>query len=363
MRILLLEGSGIMSDEVIKGRGAQVNTKNKFLDRELVTEHIEGIDEALEENPKTTFYFENAKKIVNKVESPDVGPAFSMNPYQGCEHGCIYCYARNTHPYWGFSAGIDFEQKIIVKQNAPQLLEETFDHPKWQATPIMLAGNTDCYQPAERKFQITRKLLEVFVKYKHPVGLITKNSLVLRDLDLLQELAKYQLAHVNVSITSLLEETRLILEPRTATAKQRLKVVETLSKAGIPVNVMIAPVIPSINSHEIPAIMKQVADAGALSAAYTIVRLNGQIGEIFADWIYKHYPDRAEKVLHQIQDVHGGSLNDSRFGTRMRGEGNYAKTIALLFKASKEKYLKGRIYPPLSLEHFKRPEKGQLRLF
>ncbi len=352
-----------MSDEIIKGRGAQINTKNKFLLREFVTEHIEGIDEAFEENPKTTFYMENAKTIVNKVDSPDVGPALSMNPYQGCEHGCIYCYARNTHPYWGFSAGMDFEQKIIVKQNAPQLLEATFDHPKWQPVPIMLAGNTDVYQPAERKFQITRKILEVFLKYRHPVGMITKNALVLRDMDLIQELAKYQLVHVNVSITSLIEETRAMLEPRTTTAKQRLKVVETLSKANIPVNVMIAPIIPSINNHEIPEIMKHIAEAGALSAAYTVVRLNGQIGEIFTDWIYKHHPDKAEKVLHQIQSVHGGNLNDSRFGTRMRGEGNYAKTIDMLFRAAKEKYLKGRIYPPLSTEHFKRPEKGQLRLF
>jgi len=352
-----------MSSEIIKGRGAQFNTKNKFLSREFVTEHIEGIDEAFEENPKTTYYFENPKTIVNKVNSPDIGPAYSMNPYQGCEHGCIYCYARNTHTYYGFSAGMDFEQNIIVKQNAPEILEKTFDNPKWEPLPIMFAGNTDIYQPAERKFQITRKLLEVFVKYKHPVGMITKNSLILRDLDLLQELAKYDLVHANVSITSLVEETRLSLEPRTATAKQRLKVVETLSKAGIPVNVMIAPIIPSVNSHEIPEIMKQIADAGALSAAYTVVRLNGQIGEIFTDWIRKHHPARAEKVLHQIEDIHGGTLNDSRYGTRIRGEGNYAKVIEMLFKSSKEKYLKGRIYPKLSTEHFKRPEKGQLGLF
>lgn len=352
-----------MAEEIIKGRGAQLNTKNKFLSREFVTEHVEGIDEPFEINPNTTFYIENPKTIVNKIDSPDIGPGYSMNPYQGCEHGCIYCYARNTHPYWGFSAGLDFEQKIIVKENAPIVLEKTFDNPKWQPYPIMLAGNTDVYQPAERKFQITRKLLEVFVRYNHPVSLITKNSLILRDIDLLQKLAEKDLVHVNVSITSLLEETRLALEPRTATAKQRLKVVETLSQAGIPVNVMVAPIIPSINSHEIPEILKQVAAAGALSAAYTIVRLNGQIGEIFTDWINKHYPERAKKVLHQIQDAHGGQLNDSRFGTRMRGEGNYAKTIAMLFKAGKEKYFKDRIYPPMSTSHFQRPEKGQLKLF
>ena len=352
-----------MSEDIIKGRGAQLNTRNKFLKREFVTEHLEGIDEEFEANPKTTYYIDSPKKIINKIESPDLRGMYSMNPYQGCEHGCIYCYARNTHTYYGFSAGIDFEQKIIVKVNAAKVLEEAFDKKTWVPNPIMLAGNTDIYQPAERKHKITRQLLEVFLKYRNPVSMITKNSLILRDIDLIKELASLDLVHVNVSITSLSEETRLALEPRTATAKQRLKVVSELSSAGIPVNVMIAPIIPSLTCHEIPEIMKHVADAGALSAAYTIVRLNGQIGEIFTDWIRKAYPDRAERVLHQIKDIHGGTLNDSQFGRRMSGEGKYAEAIALLFRIAKEKYLKGRIYPALSTEHFKRPEKGQLFLF
>ena len=352
-----------MSENPIKGRGAQSNVKNKFLKREFVNEHLEGIDEAFEENPKTTYFIDHPKKIINKLDSPDLRGMYSMNPYQGCEHGCIYCYARNSHTYYGFSAGIDFEQKILVKVNAAKVLEESFDNKKWEPIPVMLAGNTDIYQPAERKFKITRQLLEVFLKYKHPVSIITKNSLVLRDIDLLTELSKLNLLHVSISITSLNEATRLALEPRTATAKQRLKAVTELSKAGILVNVMIAPIIPSINCHEIPEIMKQIADAGALSAAYTMVRLNGQIGEIFTDWIHKAYPDRAERVLNQIKEVHGGTLNDSRYGYRMTGEGKIAESIQRLFKISKDKYLKDRIYPALSMEHFKRPEKGQLSMF
>ncbi len=352
-----------MSENPINGRGAQMNTRNKFLKREFVTEHLEGIDEVFEVNPKTTYFIDSPKKILNKIVSPDLRGVYSMNPYQGCEHGCIYCYARNTHTYYGFSAGIDFEQKIIVKVNSPKVLEEAFDNKNWQPTAVMLAGNTDIYQPAERKFKITRQLLEVFLKYKNPVSMITKNSLILRDIDLLKELSKFNLVHVNISITSLNEETRLAMEPRTATAKQRLKVVKELSSAGIPVNVMIAPIIPSLTCHEIPEIMKHIADAGALSAAYTMVRLNGQIGEIFTDWITKQYPDRAERVLHQIKEVHGGNLNDSQFGRRMSGEGKYAEAIHKLFKLSKEKYLKGRIFPSLSTDHFKRPEKGQLSIF
>src|SRR6185437_8395060 len=291
----------IQQDSFFKGRGAQINSDNKFLKHSYVAEHIEGIDEtALEESPKTEFFFETAKNIVNKIESPDLAGMYSMNPYQGCEHGCLYCYARNSHQYWGFSGGLDFEQKIIVKQNAPALLRKLFDSPKWKPHSIMLAGNTDCYQPAERKFVITRKLLEVFLEYGNPVGVITKNSLILRDLDLLTELAAKDLIHVNVTITSLNEDLRQKLEPRTVSYKNRLKVVEELSKRNILVNVMVAPIIPSFNDHEIPAVIEQAADHGAVSAAYTVVRLNGMIKEVFEDWIHKSFPDRAEKVLKQI---------------------------------------------------------------
>lgn len=352
-----------MAENSIKGRGAQINSKNPYLKDTYVTEHIEGLDEPLLSNKATIFLKEHPKKIVNKIDSPDLKGMYSMNPYQGCEHGCTYCYARNTHQYYGMSAGLDFERKIIMKMNAPTLLEKFFDHKDYTPEPIMLSGNTDCYQPVERKAGITRRLLEVFLKYKNPVSIITKNSLILRDLDLLKELNDDNLVHVNISITSLDESLRQQLEPRTATSHNRLKAVEVLTSNGIPVNVMVAPIIPSLNSTEIPEIIKEAAARGASSAAYTMVRLNGSIGEIFEDWINQAYPDRAEKVLNQIKECHGGTLNDSRFGTRMKGEGPIAEAIADLFHMSVQKYLGDRKMKPFNLAVFKRPEKGQLRLF
>jgi DNA repair photolyase len=221
---------------------------------------------------------------------------------QGCEHGCVYCYARSSHEYWGYSAGLDFERKILVKKNAPLLLEEKLKSKNWRAHTIVLSGNTDCYQPAERQFEITRRCLEIFYKYRHPVGIITKNALVLRDLDLLADLAKDNLVGVNVSITSLNEKIRLLLEPRTATIAKRLQTVRTLSQNGIPVNVMLAPIIPASTAMILP-LAKAAADAGALSIAYTVVRLNGAIGQIFTDWIRKAMPDRAEKVLRKLPNA------------------------------------------------------------
>lgn len=266
-----------------KGRGAQVNPHNKFLKDIYVQQHIEGIDDWEEENHKTTFVFDNSKTIVNKVTSPDVGMAYSLNPYQGCEHGCTYCYARNSHQYWGYSAGLDFERRIIVKKDAPQLFKKFLEKKGWDASTISLSGNTDCYQPAERKYKLTRQLLEIALEYKQPIGMITKNALILRDLDVLQEMAKYNLCMVYVSINSLNEKLRQAMEPRTTTSKQRLKVVEDLSKAGIPMGVMVAPLVPGLSDHEIPSILKSVANAGALRAGYTIVRLNGAIAQIFED--------------------------------------------------------------------------------
>lgn len=351
------------NDNYIKGRGAQFNTANPYLKNEYATVHIEGVDEEWIPDEQTEYLEEFSKKLVNKVESPDIGLMYSMNPYQGCEHGCIYCYARNSHQYWGLSAGLDFERKIIVKKNAPELLKKLFDDPKWKPSPIMFSGNTDCYQPVERKLQITKRMLEVLLKYKHPVSLITKNSLILRDLDLLQQLAKDNLVNVSVSITSLDESLRLKLEPRTATAKRRLEVVKNLSGAGIPVNVMIAPIIPGLNDHEIPSIMKASAENGASSAGYTIVRLNGSIGNIFTDWIHKNFPDKAEKVLHQIAACHGGNLNDSRYSKRMRGEGKIAEAIRNLFIVSRRKYMGDKQWQPLNCDAFVGPLTGQGRLF
>jgi DNA repair photolyase len=351
-------------DSLLKGRGAQINSHNPYLRQSYVEEHIEGLDEPLIGETETEIIREFPKKILNKVESPDIGLGWSMNPYQGCEHGCIYCYARNVHQYWGLSAGLDFERKIIVKENAPALLEETLRNPNWEPEPIMFAGNTDIYQPIERKLQITRKMLEVLLRYRHPVGLITKNSLILRDLDLLAEMAKFNLVGVSISVTTLDEKLRQKLEPRTASAKLRLKTIRHLSDAGIPVNVMVAPIIPGLNSHEVPAIIRAAADHGAISAGYTVVRLNGAVGELFVDWINKTFPDRAEKVLSQIAACHGGSLHDNRFGYRIKGEGEIAKSIAQLFRTAKEKYLSGREWPRLETSHFVRLNRGgQMSLF
>jgi DNA repair photolyase len=348
-------------DDYFKGRGAQIKTENKFLKAQYVAEHVEGLDEPLLTAPTTQIFYENAKKIVNKIESPDLNGMYSINPYQGCEHGCIYCYARNTHEYWGFSAGLDFESKIIVKQNAPSLLEKFLIHPDWHATPIMVSGNTDCYQPLERKLEITRQLLMIFAKYRHPVGIISKNSLVTRDIDILTDLAKDNLIQIHISITTLNEDLRRVMEPRTASAKKRLMTVETLSKAGIPVGIMNAPIIPGLNHHEIPAVLKAAADHGAQSVGMTMVRLNGSIGKIFEDWLRKNFPDRFEKVWHQISEVHGGHVNDSTFGRRMTGEGNYAEAVHQLFRSAKKKYFAGRSMPPLDLTKFRKG--GNLNLF
>jgi DNA repair photolyase len=258
---------------------------------------------------------------------------------------------------------LDFERRILVKKDAPKLLEEQLKKKSWKACPIVMSGNTDCYQPAEQQFKITRQCLEIFLKYRHPVAIITKNALVLRDLDILKELSKDHLIAVNISITSLSEKTRRILEPRTATIKKRLETVKVLSENGIPVNVMLAPIIPSINSHEILPLAKVSSEMGALSVAHTIVRLNGAIGEIFTDWIKKTMPDRAEKVLHQIESCHGGHLNDSRYGTRMRGEGEIAKQINNMVKLARLKYFKDKTMPKLNTTLHEDYKNGQLKLF
>jgi DNA repair photolyase len=351
------------NESYFKGRGAQLNTHNKFLQNRYVTEFEEGLDELFLENTKTQFFDETPKKIVTESNSPDLSFNYSINPYQGCEHGCIYCYARNSHEYYGFSAGLDFERKIIVKHNAAQLLEKYFNKKSYQPAVIALSGNTDCYQPVEKKLKITRSLLEIFLKYRHPVSIITKNNLILRDIDVVAELAKLDLIHVNISITSLSEDLRQKLEPRTVTAQGRLNVIKKLSEAGVPVRVMVAPIIPGLNSHEIADIIKAAASCGACAAAYTIVRLNGSIASIFTDWIYKAFPNEAEKVLHQIENCHGGKLNDSRWGTRKTGDGEIAASIQQLFKIACKKYLAGREITPYNLSHFVNQHGRQTELF
>ncbi|WP_190810571.1 PA0069 family radical SAM protein [Flagellimonas sp. S3867] len=352
---------------LVKGRGAQKNPPNRFLQHiyEVRKDFLEfcRLEGEEAQNSKTEYIPIFPKTIVNKVDSPDVGMDYSMNPYQGCEHGCIYCYARNTHEYWGYSAGLDFEKKILVKKSAPELLEKKIKHKNWITQTIVMSGNTDCYQPAERKFQITRKCLEVFLKYRHPVGIITKNALILRDLDLLKELASHKLIGVNVSITSLSENTRRRLEPRTASIQKRLRTIKILSENNIPVNAMLAPIIPGINSHELIKLAKAVADNGASSFVITVVRLNGAVGQVFTDWIKKAMPDKAEKVLHLIQDCHGGSINDNRFGLRIMGEGQVAKQIHDMAKLAKLKYFRDKTFPNLNHDLHEQYKDGQMKLF
>ena len=353
--------------DYIKGRGAQKNTNNRFSEfsNELRDDFLEfcRLEGEISDRNKTQYLPIFPKTIVNRVDSPDVGMGYSMNPYQGCEHGCIYCYARNSHEYWGYSAGLDFERKILVKKDAPVLLEAKLKSKNWKAATIVLSGNTDCYQPAEHQFKITRACLEVFLKYRHPVGIITKNALVLRDLDILTQLAADNLIGVNVSVTTLCEDTRRILEPRTATIRKRLETIRQLSENNIPVNAMLAPIIPGINSHEMLNLAKAVSQAGALSFGFTVVRLNGAIGQIFEDWIRKTLPDRANKVLQQIKDCHGGTLNDSRFGTRHRGEGKIAQQIKDVAHLARQKYFKGKVFPKLNTELHETYKGGQLKLF
>ncbi|GAA4440589.1 PA0069 family radical SAM protein [Ravibacter arvi] len=345
-----------------KGRGAGINTPNRFskLRVEQDEEWADHRDDELSD-PVTQFITEYPKSIVSDAESPDLEGFTSVNPYRGCEHGCIYCFARNSHEYWGFSAGLDFETRIIVKMNAPDLLEQAFNSKKWRPRVIHLSGNTDCYQPAEKKFGLTRRLLEVCLRYRNPVAILTKNALVRRDLDILQELAQMNLASVALSVTTLNETTRRALEPRTATGQKRLDTLGELHRAGIPVGVMTAPLIPGLNDHEVPAIIKAASERGACWAGFTIVRLNGAIGGIFTEWVRRHYPDRADKILNQIRACHNGSLNDSRFYQRMRGEGVLAQTIQQMHQLACNRFLAGRTAPQLDTTRFIKG--GQLRLF
>lgn len=347
--------------QYLKGRGAQINTTNKFLKTYAAQEHIEAIDDFEISNTPTIYLEENAKTIVNKIDSPDVGMWYSMNPYQGCEHGCIYCYARNVHEYWGYSAGLDFERKIIVKKNAPELLRKFLMHKNWNGTPISLSGNTDCYQPAEQKFKLTRGLLEVCNEFNQPVGMNTKNAGMLRDKDIIKQMAAKKLISILVSITSFNEDLRRVMEPRTTTALQRLKIINQLSNEGVRMGVMLGPMIPGLNEHEMQSIMKAAAENGATFSAYTFIRLNGAIKIMFHDWLYKNFPDRADKVWHLIEQAHNGKVNDSRFGLRMRGEGPISDLVKQQFVKYNKLYGLNAERWNLDTTIFRRPgEQGKL---
>ncbi|MCB0760550.1 MAG: PA0069 family radical SAM protein [Flavobacteriales bacterium] len=350
-----------------KGRGAQHNPHNRYVRHSFHVEaeylnYCASEGEPTESNA-TRYLTVYPKTILSKNESPDIPFTYSINPYQGCEHGCSYCYARNTHEYWGYSAGQEFEQVILCKPEAPYLLANAFMKPSWEPQMVMLSGNTDCYQPAERKWKITRELLSVFARYRNPVGIITKNSLILRDLDILRELHAQQLVGITISITTLNEDTRRLMEPRTSSIRNRLKAVEVLASEGIPVNVNLAPIIPGINSHEVHDLVKAAADCGASMVTYIMVRLNGQIGEIFERWVEGAYPERADKVLNGIRSVRQGKLSDNAWGDRMRGHGEMAESVRQMFNTARRKYFQEKHIPPLDTSRFVRTKNGQLGLF
>jgi DNA repair photolyase len=319
----------------VRGRGASWSPANRFekLHVDLTDIDCVDVDPAIEKAPRrpTQYFRDGTKSIITRNTSPDVGFETSLNPYRGCEHGCIYCYARPTHEYLGFSAGLDFESKIMVKMNAPELLRTELESPRWQPQTLVMSGVTDPYQPVEKKLQITRGCLEVLAKFKNPVAIITKNRLVTRDIDLLCELAKYNAVAVNLSVTSLDPNLQRVLEPRTSSPKARLDAIRQLRSAGIPTGVMVAPVIPGLTDHEIPRILDRCAKAGAQFAGYTVVRLPWAVAPLFEHWLEEHFPDRKEKVLGRIRHLRGNRLNNSLWHTRMTGEGIFAEQIGSLF--------------------------------
>lgn len=343
-----------------KGRGTGSNPANRFqkASYELLEEELD------HERRVVTKYFRDAtRSALAKNDSPDIGFTFDLNPYRGCEHGCIYCYARPSHEYLGFSAGLDFESKIMVKPEIHLLLEQEFQKKSWKPSTISLAGNTDCYQPIERKLQLTRKCLEVLLKFRNPVGVITKNALVTRDIDLLTELAKLQLVTVTVSITTLDVKLHRVMEPRTSSPEQRLKTVETLAAAGIPVGVSLAPVIPGLNDSEMPAILKRASENGAQFAFYTMVRLPHGVKDLFIEWLHREFPDRAEKVINRIKEIREGKMNETEFGKRMSGTGEIADSIAQLFDLTCAKYGINARESRLRKDLFINRKDGQIDLF
>ncbi len=341
-----------------RGRGAQINTANPY--HNLRYDELPDPEDEL----RTELIPTHPKTILNKITSPDLGMGYGLNPYQGCEHGCVYCFARPTHQYWGFSAGVDFEQKILYKAEAPALLRAALRKKSYEPLPIMLSGNTDSYQPAERKLELTRQCVEVLLEHRHPFGLITKNSLILRDLDLLREAAALNLVHVCLSITTLDEDVRRVLEPRTASIDQRFRAVAELSAAGVPVAINIAPVIPGLTEHELFGIAQRGADAGARKIGYSVVRLNDEVADIFVNWVHQAMPDRAERILNRIRDCRGGELGEKRFGIRHAGEGEIARMIRQQFELARRKFFPGEPdWPAYDFSGFDRWRRPQLELF
>ncbi len=347
----------------IRGRGAAENPPNRFEPIAYVPD-MDAYDPDDEPVPQTMVFRDATKQIIARNDSPDVGFEFSINPYRGCEHGCIYCYARPTHEYFGLSAGLDFETKIFAKPDAAQLLRKELMAPKWRGDLIAISGVTDCYQPLERKLKITRACLEVLLEFRNPTALITKNHLITRDVDLLAEMAQYDGVGVSISITSLCNQVQRVMEPRTSVPARRLEAVTTLAKAGVPVNVMVAPVVPGLTDHEIPAILKAAQAAGARSAGYITLRLPFAVKELFERWLERHFPDRKDKVLNRVRELRDGKLYDPTFGLRMRGEGVFADQIEALFDTTARKLgLNERLMKRSSAAFRRPPRGGQLALF
>jgi DNA repair photolyase len=343
-----------------RGRGAGNNPPNRF--ERLQLERDEDWNPEEDPAPKTQFLRDLSQTIITYNDSPDIPFNASINSYRGCEHGCSYCYARNTHEYLGFSAGLDFETKIMVKENAPELLRRELSSPKWKPQELAMSGVTDCYQPIERRLQLTRRCLAVLAEFRNPVSIITKNYLVTRDLDYLRELAAHHAVMVHLSINSLDRELARALEPRASLPNQRLAAVEVLANAGVPVGVLVAPVIPALNDHEIPAVLKAAKAAGAGWAGTEILRLPLTVAPIFEQWLERNFPEKKEKVLGRIRAIRGGKLNDPRFGSRMRGEGIFAEQISQMFHAARRKAGLAEEGPELSDAAFRRPAGSQLDL-
>ena len=350
----------IKPEEKFRGRGVPSNPTNRFA--AITSERFEDCDPSEDPAPRTQFIPDASATLINYNDSPDIPFTASLNVYRGCEHGCAYCYARPTHEYLGFSPGLDFETKIVVKYHAPELLRAELSSPKWNPQCLAISGVTDCYQPAERKLQLTRRVLEVLLEFRNPVGIVTKNHLVTRDVDLLAELAKFNAAVVYISITTLDAELTPKLEPRASLPKMRLAAIKTLADAGVPVGVMLAPMIPGLNDHEMSNILAAAAAAGAESAGLVPLRLPFAVKDIFSDWLTRHFPDRKENVLNRIRSLRGGKLNQADFGERMRGQGIWAEQLQQMFRiATRKAGLNQRDYK-LSTEHFRRPGGTQLHL-
>lgn len=360
-----------LTDGPVRGRGVQSNPKNRFESVRLhvLGDYLDHVAEQRRELPDgrqvaTQVYRDTSRSMINHVDSPDVGLKWTLNPYRGCEHGCVYCYARPTHEMLGMSSGLDFETKIMAKLDAPQRLREELARPKWKGEPILLSGVTDPYQPIESKLEITRRCLELFAQCRQPVGIVTKSRLVLRDLDLLTDLARRGGARVAVSVTTLDNRLASRLEPRAASPSDRLWTIRRLASAGVPVTAMLAPMIPGLNDREIPTILKAVADAGAARASYVLLRLPHEVKALFGDWLQRHAPERRSHVETLIRQSRGGKLYDAKWGQRFKGSGPYAEHIGQMFRVFAARHGLNQNLPPLNSMDFRRPpDKAQMSLF